>query len=191
MRIAPAGLLIKNEMVFDTACQIAAITHGHPSGYLAAGCLAQIINGIITGMDLIEAIQLALITLEDRPDSGECLDAVGSALKLWKDEQVSFSTVEKLGKGWIAEEALAIGLYCALAAENDFEKGVSLAVNHGGDSDSTGAIAGNILGAMLGRNSIPAKYLEDLELVDVIDEIATDVFENTKYSNISISSEHT
>jgi ADP-ribosylglycohydrolase len=36
-------------------------------------------------------------------------------------------------------------------------------VNHGGDSASTGAIAGNLLGAALGRAAIPAEWLEDLE----------------------------
>jgi ADP-ribosylglycohydrolase len=38
-------------------------------------------------------------------------------------------------------------LYCALTA-NGFENAVLLAVSHGGDSDSTGAVAGNILGAL-------------------------------------------
>ena len=37
----------------------------------------------------------------------------------------------------MAEEALAIAVFCALAAP-DFESGVLTAVNHGGDSDSTG-----------------------------------------------------
>ncbi len=55
----------------------------------------------------------------------------------------------------MAEEALAIGVYCALAAENDFEKGILLSVNHGGDSDSTGAVAGSILGACSGWRRHP------------------------------------
>ena len=46
------------------------------------------------------------------------------------------------------------------------------AVNHNGDSDSTGAIAGNILGAYLGMNAIPDKYTENLELIDVIRKVA-------------------
>ena len=38
MCIAPVGLVEPKDRVFDTACKIAAITHGHPTGYLAAGC---------------------------------------------------------------------------------------------------------------------------------------------------------
>ncbi|HEX2778916.1 MAG TPA: ADP-ribosylglycohydrolase family protein, partial [Gemmatimonadaceae bacterium] len=83
--------------------------------------------------------------------------------------------VERLGQGWVAEEALAIGVYCALVAEDDFERGVRLAVNHGGDSDSTGAIAGNILGARLGAAAIPERWLESLELRDVIERVADDL----------------
>lgn len=80
------------------------------------------------------------------------------------------------GAGWVGEEALAISLYCALAAEGDFAKGILLAVNHTGDSDSTGSITGNILGVMQGRAAIPATWLEELELKAVIEEIAGDLF---------------
>ena len=81
-----------------------------------------------------------------------------------------------MGEGWVAEEALAISIYCALCAENDFKKGVLLAVNHSGDSDSTGAITGNILGCLLGNTSIPEKWVERLELKEVIQELGIDLF---------------
>ena len=83
--------------------------------------------------------------------------------------------IARLGQGWIAEEALAISIYCALVARN-FKHGVILAVNHDGDSDSTGAIVGNLLGAMHGVKTIPAEWLEPLELRDVITELAEDLY---------------
>ena len=83
--------------------------------------------------------------------------------------------MESLGGGWVAEEALAIGLYCALVAR-DFAHGVLLAVNHGGDSDSTGSIAGNLLGLVQGEKAIPGRWLERLELRDVITEVADDLW---------------
>lgn len=52
-----------------------------------------------------------------------------------------------------------------------------MAVNHDGDSDSTGAIAGNLLGTMFGVEAIPQAWLEDLELRAVIEELTTDLFE--------------
>jgi len=48
-------------------------------------------------------------------------------------------------------------------------------VNHNGDSASTGAACGNILGALLGYHAIPAKWKDDLELADIILETADDL----------------
>ncbi len=59
----------------------------------------------------------------------------------------------------------------------DVRGGIVLAVNHGGDSDSTGSIAGNLLGAMHGVRAIPSEWLEALELREVISEVAGDLFD--------------
>lgn len=76
-------------------------------------------------------------------------------------------TIERLGGGRVGGETLAISLYCAFAAEGDFTRGVRLAVNHSGDSDSTGAIAGNILGTISGAGGLPHEWLSQLELREV------------------------
>jgi ADP-ribosylglycohydrolase len=82
--------------------------------------------------------------------------------------------IEQLGGGWVAEEALAIGLWCALSADS-LEDGVIRAVNHSGDSDSTGLIAGHFLGLLRGPEAIPARWVDNLELRDVIERIALDI----------------
>ena len=82
--------------------------------------------------------------------------------------------VEQLGGGWIAEEAVAVALYSVLAT-SDFEEAVILAVNHSGDSDSTGAIAGNLAGALYGIDAIPNRWLDALELRNEIIVIADDL----------------
>lgn len=50
-----------------------------------------------------------------------------------------------------------------------------MAVNHDGDSDSTGLIAGHLLGAMHGLAAIPARWLEPLELRGVMEDVADDL----------------
>ena len=57
----------------------------------------------------------------------------------------------------------------------DFETGVLLAVNHGGDSDSTGAITGSLLGTLHGVGGVPARWLEELDARDVIEALADDL----------------
>uniref|UniRef100_A0A6S6M922 ADP-ribosylglycohydrolase n=1 Tax=Citrifermentans bremense TaxID=60035 RepID=A0A6S6M922_9BACT len=117
-------------------------------------------------------------TLIANPHAGETLEAIRKATQLASDPNISAcpETVEKLGGGWVGEEALAISIYCSLVAKEDFARGVLLAVNHSGDSDSTGAITGNILGALLGSQQLPLKWLNQLELRDVIERVATDLF---------------
>lgn len=51
------------------------------------------------------------------------------------------------------------------------------AVNHSGDSDSTGLIAGHFLGLIHGPNAIPARWLDKLELREVIEQVARDIDE--------------
>jgi ADP-ribosyl-[dinitrogen reductase] hydrolase len=82
--------------------------------------------------------------------------------------------LESLGGGWIAEEALAIAICCALCA-SEFADGVPMAVNHSGDSDSTGAIAGGILGTLHGISAIPGRWLNGLEMCTAIERLALDI----------------
>lgn len=90
--------------------------------------------------------------------------------------------IQQLGEGWVAEETLAIAVYCSLKYSDDFDKALIASVNHSGDSDSTGAVTGNILGAYLGLQGIPQKYLDNLELKEVILELADDLFKDYRIS---------
>lgn len=186
MRVAPVGMLAANFWDVDTDTQqqarsfnlgvgSAAITHGHPTGQLPAGVFAVTIAMILTGFSLREAVEQALNQLRQHADYAETLQAIEHAIELAEQDGVGGATYQSLtalGEGWVAEEALAISIYCALTAHS-FEEGVVFSVNHSGDSDSTGAIAGNLLGAMQGVEAIPERWLKPLELCDVITAIAT------------------
>ncbi len=156
MRMAPAGLYVASvgrglgaDSAFDLGTDLGAITHGHPTGSLAAGAFAVLILELGRGATLSEALATAKCSLIKRPHHEETLLALESA-QLLADEDIDHpSTIRELGQGWVAEEALAISVYCALVA-NDFRHGVMLAVNHDGDSDSTGSITGNLLGVTQG-----------------------------------------
>lgn len=184
MRAAPVGMFSANwigrndveilRAVFQHAAGSAALTHGHPTGQLTAGVFAQIIALVLTGSSLQDAIEKAKDELRQHDQHNETLVAIEKAQQLAAAARRKIAPVSELGKGWVAEEALAIGLYCALVSD-DFESGVTLAVNHSGDSDSTGSIAGNLLGAILGVDAIPQRWLKQLELHDVIRAVADDL----------------
>jgi ADP-ribosylglycohydrolase len=177
MRVAPVALALTSdkEHIFKVGAESGAITHGHPSGYLSAGALAYIIAAIIEGSDLLEAVMQAVRVLKEYEGHEECLTALASAVELAESGLTDSEAFETLGEGWVGEEALAIAVYCALKYRDDFRKAIIASVNHSGDSDSTGAITGNILGAYLGLSSIPEEWVKKLELREVIEKIADDL----------------
>jgi ADP-ribosylglycohydrolase len=182
MRVAPVGLFTwrlrphaSPQDAFRLGVELAALTHGHPTGALTGGVLAVLVLAMTDGAWLPEALAAAKAILRAERSHEETLRAIEMAESLAAARLPHAEAIARLGQGWIAEEALAIAIYCALVARN-FRHGVILAVNHDGDSDSTGAIAGNLLGAMHGVKAIPTEWLEPLELRDVITELAEDLY---------------
>ncbi|MFE0748999.1 ADP-ribosylglycohydrolase family protein [Gordonia sp. NPDC058843] len=181
MRVAPVGLFAARAEwsaagTFDLAVTLATLTHGHPSGSLPAGVLAVAIRDLAVGASLPEALTVAKGVLRTRAGHEETLAALDAAEALAGSSLSHEAAITRLGGGWVGEEALAIAVYCALAAD-DLEHAVILAVNHDGDSDSTGAIAGNLLGARDGVAAVPQRWLETLELRGVIVEMAGDLYD--------------
>ncbi len=176
MRVAPAGLSFPPGQAFRYGVDFAAITHGHPSGYLPAGVLAEIIALVLEGRELGDSVELALRCLPRYPGYEETLRAATRALDLAAGRSAPGEAIPQLGAGWVGEEALAIALYCASSSPDDWERGVLLAVNHGGDSDSTGCITGAILGALLGCDALPSPWVAQLESNAGIRGIASDLF---------------
>jgi ADP-ribosylglycohydrolase/protein-tyrosine phosphatase len=187
MRVAPIGMMFHSlstsnpnvkamhfQQAFDLACDAAALTHGHPTGYLAAGVMAALVFELLGGAGLSSAIDRTINLLKARQDHEETLLALERARDLSRSNTSPYDAIRQLGEGWVADEALAIGVYCSLRAA-ELEKGIVMAVNHDGDSDSTGLIAGHLLGAMRGLSAIPARWLAALELRNVIEEMADDL----------------
>ena len=64
MRTAPVGLFYQKEEAFKLGCESAAITHGHPSGYLSAGALSYLISALKEGTEFEAALQESLDELK-------------------------------------------------------------------------------------------------------------------------------
>lgn len=164
--------------------EIAAITHGHPLGYIPAAVLTHIVHAAVyrdrEDADTLKSIVLdAMNTVSDIFAGNEYLPElrmlIDKAVGLSENSSSDIENIEVLGEGWVAEETLAIAVYCSLRYCGDFSKGIIAAVNHGGDSDSTGVVTGNILGAWLGYNGIEEKWKRNLELKRTILEITDDL----------------
>ena len=187
MRVAPIGLFFDgSDLTVDEmdrlGAEAAAITHGHPLGTLPAAALVHLVHLLshteITMLDAVMEMQKSIGRLF-RNDAylKAFLDLTQKAVRLSQAENLEdVKAIGELGEGWVAEETLAIALYCALKYPDDFEKALIASVNHSGDSDSTGSVTGNLVGARLGLSGIPQKFLDSLELKDVLLKVADDLF---------------
>ena len=199
MRSAPFGLIphIDADAVYKLSADAASLTHGHPSARQSAGAFSLLIHSLANGAGLNEAAGVALSRLQagrlprgEEPDPA-LLERLEASLRLAAAGTTgdggllgAEDLVRELGEGWVAEEALAVGLYAVLATapateaaeakaaadgpEEHFRAAIAVAVNHSGDSDSTASIAGNILGAYYGEECLPAGWLAALEAPEVI-----------------------
>ena len=186
MRVAPMGLkyypFADIKTIDKEGAELAAITHSHSLGYMPAAVLTHIIHRCVypgEPMTLVEIIEEARDTATEVfvGDShlNELTDRINLALELYQNSESDLDNIHRLGEGWVGDEAVCIAIYCALRYQLDFSSGIIAAVNHKGDSDSTGAITGNILGAWLGFDAIDDCWKKDLELCDVILEMADDL----------------
>lgn len=195
MRIAPVALNCQAdiEALDAEAAQIAAITHGHSLGYMPAAVLCHIINRIVFPPEgnmglkeiILEAKQTAERIFAGDKHLHELSSIIERAISLAESGPNDIESIKLLGQGWVAEEALAIALYCSLKHSNDFSAAIIAAVNHSGDSDSTGAITGNIMGALMGYVAIDRKWKAELECADVILEMADDICRSFSADNNS------
>ncbi len=182
MRMAPVGLMYHEnpETAFKIGADCAALTHGNPRAYLAAGFLSALIAHIINNNNINESIDATLQILKKYEGHEPVAKLIIRANELAKSPIEPLIAIEELGDGWDGDEALAISTYCALKEPNNFKNAVRLAVNHSGDSDSTGAILGNILGAYLGIKEIPIEWTKKVELSNELEILANDLFVNPK-----------
>lgn len=166
---------------YKYSASLSAQTHGHPLGYMSASALAVLLAAIVhyrpgQYSTLQHAIAHSFTGAGDI--AHEIYAGLKTAILLAENPHVSdLEAIHQLGEGWAAEEALYIAVFCAVRYQNDFAKAIRAAVNHRGDSDSTGAICGNILGAWLGKDAVEAAFnLKDLEMRELIEEVATDFY---------------
>lgn len=180
MRSAPFGLLptwswTTPEWQFSCAAEAAGYTHGHPTGRLASGALAVLIGSILRGETLSQSVEITLRLLRQQDRHEETVLAIEHAVDA-AQRPASAAVIESLGAGWVAEEALAMAVYAALAypGPDEMLDALALAVTHSGDSDSTGAICGNILGALHGEVALPPELAFEVEGRETILALADD-----------------
>lgn len=174
MRVAPVGCIELGSTNYANGwlgAETAALTHGHPLGYIPAGFLADLVHRIIICEEdktidhlIMDSLNETVTAFENCRSVKYFESIIKKAIELSKTKQDDLSGIARLGEGWVAEETAAIAIYSCLRYPDDLKKAIICAVNHNGDSDSTGSVTGNILGAYLGDGAVESAF--DVKLLD-------------------------
>ncbi len=178
VRTLPVGLAFSDaQKAFDTGCETAAITHGHADAILSSGLFAALISQVIAGQPLSWALTASLNLLKTKQNHAVLLDTLEKAVSLSASADPVPNTIETHFGDKTAANTLAAGLFSALCHPKDLNRGLLLSVNHAGNISETGAVTGAILGALQGIKAVPGQFLDNLELKDVILELARDLYD--------------
>lgn len=185
MRVAPIGIYgTAHEWTLEEtarlAGEVAELTHLHPLSTYSSAALSVIVQLCASAEDSIDRavfkniIDKSLDVVSgvygaDAPEMVNFQKYIKNSLSLEDNPLPDWEIIEKdLGGGWVAEETLAIAVFSVIRHIDDFTACIICSVNHGGDSDSTGAVAGNIIGAILGYEAIPEKFTDSIQLKDLL-----------------------
>jgi len=170
MRVAPIGLYFHHneKSAFRIGCESAALTHGHIDAILASGFFSYLISGIVQGGEVKDVAMEGLAYLKDKEGYENCYAKIKQAILLSSDSIKTTDAMREIGEGLAAEEAIAIALYLAIKFKNDFEGAIVTSSKFDGSKDNIGSICGNIMGTYLGDYEIPYKWIQKLELADLI-----------------------
>jgi len=172
MRVAPVGLVGSDPAeAYRLGCEAAALTHGHPGGWVSAGAMAVMVNQAMAGAVLEDAVIAGRDAALADPRGREVADWIDAGVALADEGPLDGHRIDDFGAGWVGDEALAIAVACAWKA-TDVNEAVLVAVNHSGDTDSTGSIVGQLLGAVHGAAAFRPDWAEQVELSDIIDDLA-------------------
>lgn len=208
MRVAPMALLMAGyksrggsfydiPTMDEAGAEVARVTHKHLLGFLPAAMLTHLLYKLVpmSTHDVcreIDSIALKTIDSLDAIYKGEFEEdkrmlarLTKYAIELAKNDRTDAENIPLLGEGWTGEEAWAIALYCSVRHVDNMEEAIIASVNHDGDSDSTGSICGNIMGAIYGYEAIKRQGLfcpqghdfeSTIELSNLILALADDLY---------------
>lgn len=164
----------------DLAVRTAALTHGEQEAFLCGAILAHgfslVLQGLRDPKEILEKTESAVFQqFGDYPRLNKTLSVVREGLTLAQSEEIpTQAAMEKLGCR-TAPEVLAGALYACCVCGGDFDTAMITAVNHSGRSAAVAAVTGAVMGAILGEEALPDFYLDCLEPVEALRQLADDM----------------
>ena len=162
--------------------EVLALVSGEPMAFLSGAVVSYAMAGIVQDPDtalrdhFLQAIEVVAGQFgRSYPQAEELKRLLQRAVMLSSNTLLPERDAMEHLKCESCAEVLAGAMYASLRHSDDFDAAMILAVNHSGRSAAVAALTGAFLGAFKGAEGIPDFYLEGLELVPLLTELAEDL----------------
>jgi ADP-ribosylglycohydrolase len=174
MRILPVALRFRDaplEELLDKTHQVSAITHAHPRSKMACGLYVCLARYLLQGRTPFDAYITTIAGVGDwYRNAPDFADQAPHFALILNGDIVTLSEDEIKSDGYVVHTVEA-SIWCLLTSST-FEETALKAVNLGGDSDTTGAVAGGLAGLAYGVDAIPESWVTQLARASEIRELA-------------------
>ena len=168
--------------VGSLGAEVLALVSGEPLAFLSGAVVAYAMAGIVQDPDtplrehFLQATEVVAGQFgRSYPQAEELKRLLQRAIMLSSNTLLPERDAMEHLKCQSCAEVLAGAMYASLRRLDDFDAAMILAVNHSGRSAAVGALTGAFLGAFKGEEAIPQFYLEGLEMVPLLTELAEDL----------------
>ncbi len=189
--VVPVALLsrileIEPDAVDLLGAETVALTHGDTETFLSAAALTHALCVLLEEPDigvkaLVESVvdSVSLQFGREYGHTGHIWELLQMAQILAASDSITpMAAMEQL-RCRTAAEVLAGVLYACMTCHGDFDAAMITAVNHSGRSAAVGAITGAVLGIRFGEDALPDFYLESLEPVHLLRQLADDLVQSS------------
>lgn len=169
MRLAPAPLFFARNprQALEAAAQSSRTTHGATTAVDACRYLGALLVGAVTGATKADLLAARYTPVpgywEENPLCPEIDEIAAGSFKRRRPPEIT-------GTGYVVQ-SLEAALW-ALFNSQSYREGCLLAVNLGNDADTTGAVYGQLAGAIYGESGLPADWVNKLTGYDLITGLA-------------------
>jgi ADP-ribosyl-[dinitrogen reductase] hydrolase len=173
MRIIPVSLRFADlplKLLLDRIHRASAVTHRHFRSQLACGFFTIMIREILSGADAATAYTNTVSTFREFYDKDPSWSVETDYFHLLLAEDVRRLSENEIASSGYVVHTLTAAVWCLLTTTN-YPDCVLKAVNLGGDTDTTGCVAGGLAGVLYGGTSIPQNWIHALARHDDLNSI--------------------
>jgi ADP-ribosyl-[dinitrogen reductase] hydrolase len=164
MRIIPVSLRFAGrptKKLLDYAQRASAITHRHARSQMACGFFSLFVRELLLGSAASVGFNRSIEIFREHYERSVYWSVELDHFETILDPQLALRPVSQISSSGYVLHTLEASIWCLLTT-NSYHDCVLKAVNLGGDTDTTGCVAGGLAGVLYGLTAVPKNWLNIL-----------------------------